>query len=299
MDVYQLQVFCSVYSNKSFSLASNELNITQPAISMHIKRLEDELGVRLFDRIARKVIPTKEGDLLYVRAGEIIAKLSDIKHDIESSEREVKGIINIITNSAVGSYIFPCLAAEFKKTYKDVFFHLGFERLNRIHEMLLSGDLLLAIVDDRKDIADIECLHTIDDELILVAKPGLIGKSVITPLHMLKIPLIIREDGSEARKSMEKQHLMHKISLKALNVTAILGSTDSIKEAVKSGLGASVLSRFTVRDDIRSGHLEEIRIRGIRMRKELYVISHRRRTLPEHYRRFVDFIVQEIPLPSR
>jgi DNA-binding transcriptional LysR family regulator len=82
LDIHILQVFSSVYRNKSFSRASEELNLTQPTVSEHIKNLEDELGVTLFDRVGRQVIPTKEADHLHAKAVEIIQKLRDLKTDI-------------------------------------------------------------------------------------------------------------------------------------------------------------------------------------------------------------------------
>ena len=104
----------------------------------------------------------------------------------------------------------------------------------------------------------------------------------------------MREEGSDARKSMEKHHFLHKISLKALKVTAILGSTDSIREAVKSGLGASVLSRFAVKDDLKAGLLEEVKVRGVKMKRNVYAVKHKKRTLPPHYAAFVDFLKERL-----
>jgi DNA-binding transcriptional LysR family regulator len=267
MDIYQLKVFLSVYRNRSFSRASEELHITQPSVSAHIKRLEEELGVRLFDRVGRKTLPTKEADLLNVRSDEIVRKLGDIKADLAGLEREVKGLLSIGAGSIPGSYILPSLAAGFRDAYPEVFFQVLIKDSSEILGMISGGELMLGLVEKDSAMAGLKTLHVIEDELVLVARPGFIGKKTITPVGLLKVPLLMREDGSDARESMQKQHLLHKVSLKALNITAILGSTDSVREAVKSGLGAAILSRH-------------------------YLLAHERRPLPSEYQAFVDFIVK-------
>ena len=295
MDIYQLQVFLSVYRNRSFSTAAKELHLTQPSVSIHVKKLEEELGVKLFDRVGRKTIPTKEGGLLYTRAGEIVEQLKDIRTDISSSEKEVKGLLNIGATSIPGSYVVPPLAAEFSKRYPEVFFQVTIDGTKEIADKVASGDLLLGIVGDLKNAKDIERVHSFRDELVLVAAPGLIGKKEISPLKLFTLPLLIREEESDSRKSMEQHHFLHRISLKALNIKAILGSTDSLREAVKSGLGASILSRFVIKDDLKTGRVEEIRIKGVKMKRLFYVITNKKRALPEHYRAFVQFLTEKLP----
>lgn len=295
MDVYQLKVFLSVYRHRSFTAASKELNLTQPSVSIHIKKLEEELGVKLFDKVGRKTIPTREGTLLYGRAEEIIERIRDIKSDLTSSSREIKGIISIGATSIPGSYVIPPLAAEFSKLHPDVFFQVSINESKKIADMVLDGELLIGVVDEIKDMDNLESLHRFMDELVLVASPGLIAKKEITPLGLFRLPLLMREEGSDAQRSMHRQHLLHKISLKALNVRAILGSIDSLREAVKAGLGASILSRFVVRDDLNAGRVEEIRIKGVKMKRYFYVIARKKRAISEHYLAFVRFMVEKLP----
>jgi len=290
MDIYQLEVFLSVYRNRSFSRAAEELHITQPSVSAHIKRLEEELGVRLFDRVGRKTLPTKEADLLNIRSGEIVRRLGDIKADLTGLKREVKGLLTVGASSIPGSYILPSLAAGFRDAHPEVFFQVQIKDSAEIVEMISGGQLMLGLVEKESSLSELDTLHLIDDELVLVARPGFVDKKVITPIGLLKIPLLMREDGSDARESMQRQHLLHRVSLKALNITAILGSTDSVREAVKSGLGAALLSRHAVKDDLRAGLVEEIRIRGVRMKRSFYLLAHRKRPLPSEYLSFVEFL---------
>ncbi|MBI5846498.1 MAG: LysR family transcriptional regulator [Nitrospirae bacterium] len=295
MDIYQLQVFSSVYRLRSFSRASEELHITQPAVSMHIKRLEEDLGIRLFDRSGQKTIPTKEAVVLHERAEELISKLNDIKDDLRQEKSDIEGLLTIGTSSSTGAYMIPFIAAEFQKLHPKVFFQLVVKGAPEIYRRLISGELPVGVVEDKKEREGIVVQHSIIDEMVLVAAPEQIKKKVITPLGIFRIPLLMREDDSDARKSMEKQHMLHNIALKGLNVVAILGSTDSLKEAVKAGLGAAIISRFAVKGDLEAGLLEEIRIRGVKMKRPLYVVSNKNRTLPRIYQSFLLYLKDKLP----
>jgi DNA-binding transcriptional LysR family regulator len=297
LDIYQLKVFLSVYRQRSFSSAAKELHLTQPSVSIHIKRLEDELGVKLFDRVGRRTIPTREGTLLYSRAEDVVSRLQDIKTDLSTAEREVRGIISIGATTIPGSYVIPPLAAEFSRRHPEVFFQVAIDDAKRITGRVVEGELLLGIVEDGTMPRDIDRLHTFRDELVLVAAPGVVGRKTVSPLKLFTLPLLMREEGSDARASMEKQHLLHRISMKALNIKAILGSTDSLREAVKAGLGATILSRFVVRDDLKAGLVEEVRISGVRMRRDFHVICRKQRALPGHCRAFVQFLAETLPAP--
>jgi DNA-binding transcriptional LysR family regulator len=290
MDVYQLQVFSSVFKNRSFSRASEELNLTQPSVSSHIKKLEEELGVKLFDRVGRKTMPTKEAETLYNQAEEIIQKLRYIKESLSKTKEEVKGLIKIGASSTPGSYIIPPLAAEFRKAYPDVFFQVTIDDSRKLAEMIVNGELLLGVVSNSFEHEMIDHLAMIEDELVIATPPGFMRKKEINPMELLDVPFLMWGEGSEMHKSMEKGHTEKGVSLRGLNIVAVLSSTDSVKEAVKSGLGVSILSRFAIKDDLKRRNLVEVKLKGAQMRQNYYVIAHKKRTLPGLYQIFLDFL---------
>jgi DNA-binding transcriptional LysR family regulator len=294
LDVHYLRVFASVFKHRSFSRASNELNLSQPTVSEHVKNLEEELETRLFDRVGRRVIPTKEAELLYERAVEIIEKLKDIKTDLGAVKGEIKGEIKLGASSIPGAYIIPPLATEFKGDYPEVSFQIIVKNSRVIADMVAENELIVGVVGDKNGPESLQYRRIVEDEMVLVAAPGFIGKKSITPFGLLGIPFIMREEGSGMHRIMEKHHLKRRVTMKGLNVVAVLGSTDSVREAVKSGLGASILSRFAVRDDLEAGRLEEVRVRGIRMKRGIYLVNHKKRTIPGQYRAFMDFLVQSL-----
>lgn len=293
MDVHNLHVFSSVYRNRSFSRASEELHLTQPTVSEHIKKLEEELDVKLFDRVGRQIIPTREANHLHAHAVEIIQKLKDLKTDIGRLKGEIKGLLTVGASPTPGAYIIPPLAAEFRKRYPEVFFQLVAEDSKKITGMVLSGELLLGVVTEDTEHKMVERLVVIEDELVLATPPGFMKKKEISPMELLRSPFLMWSEGSEMYRTMEKGHTERGVSLKGLNVVAVLGSADSVKEAVKSGLGVSILSRFSIKDDLKAGGIEEVKMKGVQMSQSYYVIAHAKRTLSLQYRTFVDFLKEK------
>jgi DNA-binding transcriptional LysR family regulator len=291
MDIHHLKVFVSVYKNRSFSKASEELHITQPTISSHIRDLEEELDTRLFDRKGRLVVlPTEEAKVLYLHAVDAIEKINGIKTAISRFKEEIKGRITIGESTIPGAYIIPAFASRFKKKHPSVSFEILIGDSKGITTMLMDHQILIGIVGARMSQRGVNYEPFMEDELILAAPPGFTGKKTVTFQELTRIPFLLREEGSGTRKTMEK-HLAEKgVSVNDLNITGILGSTDSIKEAVMTGLGASILSRLAIKKELRSGALTKIKIKGLNIKRSFYIATHKRRTLPMHYQAFAKYL---------
>ncbi|HBG92352.1 MAG: hypothetical protein A2X54_00080 [Nitrospirae bacterium GWF2_44_13] len=290
MDIHHLKVFTAVFKNRSFSKASEQLSLTQPTISSHIKAVEDELGCKLFDRVGRTIIPTKEAELLYSRASEIIENLEEIKSGICRIKDDIGGEIIIGASTIPGTYIIPSIVSEFKKKYKEISFQVIIEDSKKITDMVACDQLLLGIVGAKMENRKLEYRPLVEDELILVSSAKALGRKTISMKNITGMPFLLREEGSGTRKTMERHLSGRGIDVKDLNVVAVLGSTDAVKEAVKSGLGASILSRVAVRDDLKLGILREVKVKGLNMKRSFYIITHRKRTFPKSYRLFIDYL---------
>ncbi|MEK6692801.1 MAG: selenium metabolism-associated LysR family transcriptional regulator [Nitrospirota bacterium] len=290
MDIHHLKVFLSVFRNRGFSKASEELRLSQPTVSSHIKAIEEELDCMLFDRAGRSVIPTKEAELLYIYVSEMVEKFEGIKTAICRLKEEISGELTIGASTIPGTYIIPALASEFKRKHPNISFQVVIEDSRKITDMVSNHELLLGIVGAKMEHGKIEYQPFIEDELIFVSSPDLLNRNKISLKDITDIPFLLREEGSGTRKMMEKHLSEEGISLRDLNVAAVLGSTDSVKEAVKAGLGASILSKIAVKGEIKTGILEEIKIKSLNMKRSFYIITHKRRTLPKHYRAFFDYL---------
>ena len=291
MDIHHLKIFVSVYRNRSFSKASEENRISQPTISEHIKNLELELGCVLFDRLGRSIVPTREAEMLYPRALQIIESLDEIRDEITRAGGVVKGEIVLGASTIPGTYILPLLAAEFKKRFPDVSFEILIEDSKKITDRVLSHEIQLGIVGAVMESGKLEYRPFVEDDLVLASPPGLIRKKTIDVRDLSAIPFVLREKGSGTRKTMEEFLRRKGMSLNSLQVVACLGSTDSVKQALKAGLGASILSRIAIAEELKRGMLREIRITGLEMKRHFHLVKHRRRTLPNHYSEFYDYLL--------
>ena len=293
MDIHQLKIFASVFRNKSFSRASDELHLTQPTISDHIRTLEDELDCKLFDRLGRTIIPTKEAEVLYSHAMEIIEKTIILKESIGQTKKEIKGELIIGASTIPGTYLMPHIMAKFQKRYPSVSFQILVSDSRDIVEKVSRHELLMGAVGAKTTNTQINYTPFMDDELIVVSSPSLIKKEDMTIRELIKFPIILREEGSGTRKETEKILEGKGISFENIKVAGIFGSTDAVKQAVKAGLGVSILSRFSVTDELKYKILKEIKLIDIQMKRKFYIVTHKKRTLPRAYKMFLEHIMDE------
>ena len=290
MDIHQLRVFTSVYKNRSFSRASEKLYLTQPTISDHIRTLEEELDCKLFDRLGRTIIPTKEAEVLYSHALEIIEKAEAIKELISQTKKEIKGELIIGASTIPGTYLLPSIMAAFQKKYPPVSFKILISDSREIVDKVSKHELLLGIVGAKLGDEQTNYMPFIEDELIVVSSPFLINNNTITLKELIQFPMVLREEGSGTRKETEKILDGKGLSLDDIKIGGIFGSTDAIKQAVKAGMGFSILSRLSVADEIRYKILKEIKLTDIQMKRKFYIVAHKKRTLPFLYNSFLEFL---------
>jgi len=293
MDIHQLKIFASVFKNKSFSKASEELYLTQPTVSDHIKSLEEDLDCKLFDRLGRTIIPTKEAEVLYIHAMEIIEKAGNIKGAIGQVRKEITGELIIGASTIPGTYLLPSIMSAFQKRYPSVSFQILISDSRGIVEKVSGHELLIGIVGARLANSQITYMPFLEDELIAVSSHGLIKNKQLTLKELIKLPFVLREEGSGTRRKTEKILESRGISLQDIKIAGIFGSTDAIKQAVKAGLGVSILSRLSVKDEIKHGVLKELKVTDIYMKRKFYIVTHKKRSLPLSYNLFLKYLQNE------
>jgi DNA-binding transcriptional LysR family regulator len=291
MDIHHLRVFSSVYKNKSFSKASEELNLTQPTISNHIKALEDELGCKLFDRLGRSIMPTKEAEVLYSHSTELIEKALELKEAISEVRKDVSGRIVIGASTIPGVYILPKIISGFQKRYPSISYQILISDSGGIIENVMNHDLLLGIVGAKLSNEHVEYISYIDDELIAVSAPSVVNNNKMTLQEFVKYPFILREEGSGTRRETEKFLERRGITIDKLHINGIFGSTDAVKQAVKAGLGVTILSKYSVEDEINYGILRKIDLANINIIRRFYIVKHKKRTLPKAYETFLEYVI--------
>ena len=294
MDIHHLKIFVSVYKNKSFTKASEELHISQPTISEHIKNLESSLDCRLFDRLGRSIMPTAEADLLYPKALQILEGLDQIQQEITAAGTGVKGKLVIGASTIPGAYILPRMAYSFKNQYPEIAFEILIEDSGKITNMVLQHDLLCGIVGAKMKSDKLDYASLIEDELVLVASPKSLNKKKITLDELTKLPFLQREEGSGTRQTFENFLRKNNFSTVDFNIVATLGSTSAVKQAVKAKLGASVISRIAVQEELDNNILQEIPIINLKMKRKFYLVQQKKRTLPPQYLAFCKHLTKTV-----
>ncbi len=293
MDVHHLKVFAAVFKHKSFSRAAEELRLTQPTVSDHIRALEEELDCRLFDRLSRRIIPTKEAVLLIGRAQEVIEKIEGIRDLLGEVRKDLSGQLIIGASTIPASYILPEFTALYRGKHPGVLFEVVVSDSRGIVEQVANHELLLGLVGAKLDSGQVRFSPFLDDELVAVAAPSLIKKRGVALRELAEFPMVVREQGSGTRREFEKILIKEGIDPQRLSIVGIFGSTDAVKQAVKEGMGISIISRRSVKDELKCGLLREIKIKDADMSRRFYIITHRKRTLPLLYKTFVEFLLKQ------
>lgn len=296
MDIHQLRIFASVFKNKSFSRASEELYLTQPTVSDHIKALEEEFGCRLFDRLGRTILPTNEAEALYGHALEIIEKADAVKDIIGRFKKEPAGELLLGASTIPGTYLLPPIMAAFRKKYPSISFQIIIADSKEIVEKVLAHDLLMGVIGSKLNNGQITYTTLAEDELIVVASPSFVHKASISSHELSELPFVLREEGSGTRTEIERIFSDKGIAMDSVKTVGFFGSTDAIKQAVKAGMGLSILSRLSVRDELKYKILKEIRVADLQMKRNFYLITHKKRTLPSAYLLFLKHLLSESKL---
>ncbi|MDI6800253.1 MAG: selenium metabolism-associated LysR family transcriptional regulator [Actinomycetota bacterium] len=295
MEIRELKTFCAVIENKSFTKAGSEVHLSQPTVSLQIKSLEREFGVKLLDRMDRGVIATTEGEILYQHAKEILAKVDQIKSDLsESSGNKIAGRLTIGTGVTVGEGLMPLLLGSFKKSYPAVEVVLRILDTAEIIRQMLDYKLDVGIVGADINEKDLVLEKFTEDNLVLIAPPShpWAKRASVSLDEVVKEPFIIREDGSGTRISIRKKLKVRGIGESDLKVVLELGSTGAIKHAVMGGEGVSIINQKSARYEVKAGLLLEISIDDFEIKKDYYLALHRRRTKSKQLRAFLQFLKQ-------
>ena len=274
MDIPNLYAFTAVADTGSFSAASEQLFITQPAVSKRVSALEIELDSQLFDRIGRKVTLTEAGTALLPRALSILQQVEDSKRAIQNLSGHVAGKLSIGTSHHIGLHRLPPILRAYTHSFPEVELDLHFMDSEKACHAVEHGDLEMGIVTLPLEPAKI--LHTTQiwpDPLDIIVNKShplaLLDK--VTPKHLAMHPAILPTRGTYTRQIFEHTLSKHKLELKVGLSTNYL---ETIKMMVSVGLGWSVLPRSMVNKELKT-----LKINGIILKRQLGVVWHSGHTL--------------------
>lgn len=294
MDLWQLKVFCKVIELQSFSKAGQSVRLSQPTVSSHIKDLEAYFDTRLLDRLSRKALPTKAGELLYQYAKRLIALKDETDSAMAEFLGKVKGHLTIGGSTIPGGYLLPRWIGIFSKRYPEVKIKLLVADTQIIIEGIVNGRIEAGIVGARSDAKQIAQTPLIDDELKLIVPAGhkWAHLETISIDEIKNQPFIIREQGSGTLRSFTEKIRRQGHDIDHFKIVAEMGSTEAVKQAIKANVGISVLSRLAVAEDLISGRLIELTIENLDLKRHFYLTTHHQRSLSPLCREFTTFLRQ-------
>ncbi len=293
MDLRQLEIFVKVAELGSFSKAAEALFLTQPTVSEHIRTLEDELGVRLLDRLGRGAAVTKGGALLLSYAQRLLALSREARQAMESFQGRMSGDLLVGASTIPGEYILPGLIGRFKEKFPDIAITLLIGDSQAVTEWVSEGRAEIGVVGARSGHRAVEFRELMPDDIVLIVSSAhpWHGRKQATIEELRGEPLLLRERGSGTRAALERALTEAGTDLAAFRVVGEMGSTQAIKQAVKVGVGVSLVSRRAVEEECRSGSVWCLRIKDLKIARAFYLATHRERSrspLAEAFRAFVE-----------
>lgn len=292
MDLWRLTIFRSVIDNKGFSKAAEAINLSQPTISSHIKDLENHYGCQLIDRMGNKAVPTKAGELLYQYARRLSALYDETETAMAEFQGKISGRLVLGGSTIPAGYILPQIIGKFMEMYPDVRISLVVADTEKIAREIISGELELGVIGARIQDKRIYQEELIEDEMqVIVPSDHKWGrkKSIDLPELMLE-PFIIREKGSGTLTSMRNSLALKGLDQQDFNVIAEMGSTQAVIQGIKSHVGISILSPIAVADELKTGNLKALRIKGHSLRRNFYLIRHKVKSPSPLSNAFIKFI---------
>jgi len=289
MELKYIEIFCAVVELKSFSKAARAMHLTQPTISIHIKALEDEFSTKLLDRFGRTIRPTQDGEILYRYAKEIVNLKENARSAMERLSRTMSGKLIIGASTIPGENLLPQFISQFNSAYPEVFPILKIGDSGDIQESVLQGKVDLGIIGTQSKNRNIIAKKFLADELILIA-PSSHRYSVLKKNELKAVPLLVRETGSGSQASFEMHLRNAGIALETLNIIAEIGSSQALIQAVKSGMGLAFTSKFSVANDLQRKTLKALQVKGIRIARDFYIITHRLRYHSRICTTFIEFL---------
>jgi DNA-binding transcriptional LysR family regulator len=277
MNLWAIEVFCKVVELRSFSRAAEAVRLSQPTVSGHVKGLEEELGLRLLQRSSTAVRPTQAGEILCAYGKRMLLLREEARAAIGAHKAGLQGHLVVGSSSIPGAYILPGVVARFKAAHPGVTIALEARDSREIVRGVADGRYELGLVGARFPEARVRYARCGEDELVLAvpADHPWAARPRLALRELAGQPLVMREEGSGSRKTLEASLRASGVRPDDLRVVVEMTGNEAIRQAVKAGLGMAVISCRAVADDVRSGSLAALRFQGARMRRDFFLVTHR------------------------
>lgn len=270
MSDFRLKVFCSVARNLSFTKASQELYISQPAITKHIQELEMLYQVRLFERMGNKISLTSAGELLLDHSEKILEDYKKLEYEMHLLHNEYAGELKLGASTTISQYVLPPLLARFIEKFPQVTLSLLNGNSREIEVALQEHRIDLGLVEGIIRLPHLKYTSFLEDELVAVvhSKSKWVSLDEISLEELPQIPLVLRERGSGTLDVLEMALQKHNIKLSSLQVEMYLGSTESIKRFLEYADCMGIISVRSISRELYAGLFKIVDIKDFTINRE-------------------------------
>ena len=285
----QLRVFESAASHRSFSRAAEQLHLTQPGVSMHVKELEGHIGLPLFERLGKKLFVTQAGAELLTHVREILRTIKDAEESLDQLKGLRRGVINIGVVSTA-KYFVPTLLARFRKGHPHLEIRLGVSNRDAVIEQLVANQIDLAIMGRSPEELDTVAEPFAQNPHVIIASPDhpLASRLRIDVEALCDETFIAREPGSGTRLAMQEffgdRYLSCKVGME-------MASNETIKQAVMAGMGLAFISRHTIDMEVQMGRLAILDVHGTPVMRQWHVAHLSKKRLSPTAAAFKEFVL--------
>jgi LysR family transcriptional regulator, low CO2-responsive transcriptional regulator len=265
----QFEVFEAIGRLGSFTRAAEELHLTQPTVSMQIKKLTDAVGLPLFEQLGKRIHLTDAGHALLATCREISEQLSRFEMTVSDMKGMKKGRLRLAVVTTA-KYFAPRLLGSFCQQYPGIEVALKVTNRERVLERFLDNQDDLYITGQPPEELDVECHPFLENPLVVLAPIGhpLAGQKQIPLERLAQEPFLMREPGSGTRQALERLLAKHRLKVR---IRMELGSNEAIKQAIAGGLGVAVLSRHTLALDAALSQIAILDVEHFPIRRHWYV----------------------------
>lgn len=258
----RLQVFHTVARLLSFTKAAEALHMTQPAVTFQVRQLEEYFNTRLFDRTHNRIALTEIGEKVFEFAQKIFEQYALMEEAVKEMTGDINGVLVLGASTTIAEYMLPALLGDFKHRYPDVKIRLKVSNTEEIVSMVENNIIDLGVVEAPVANKSLWLELCRMDQLVAIVPPNhpLAQRQSVSVHELATCPYISREEGSGTREVIADYFGKAGYSIYDLNTVMELGSSESIKGAVTSGMGISILSRAAIQKELQLGALKEVQL---------------------------------------
>jgi DNA-binding transcriptional LysR family regulator len=283
MTLRQIEIFLNVVSEGHLTNVAKRMNLSQSAVSMSIKELENILGRPLFDRINKKLVLNEVGRAFYKEVDPLFKKLSDIEYEFQNSE--TKGMIRVGASTTIVDYLMPSIICSYMSSYPDVKITLKEGNTKEITNLIKSGEIDVGFVEGFVSESEIVKERVGIDELIVVTASEALAKPCYID-ELAEKRWVLREEGSGTREVF-LDYIKDKVD--HLNIFFELGHTESIKSILMNRECLTCISRISVENEIREGKLFEVPVKNFDCKRDFLMIYHKDKYHSTLFEKFLFF----------